>query len=276
MDGADGIDHTGEPDVMLVFPQLTSGAIGQLPIVRRRRYIAPINVLGDGSSITYPDLTPRTNFWELTLRDLSDPEADSIRQLFQLAEGRRGAFTFLDPTANLFAYSEELEGTCWSKDPLLQLTPGVADPLGGLRAIRMINTGQDLQSLTQTLDGPGWFNFCFSVYGRSSGSSELSLCRSSSSNIHAGVFPLGAAWTRCALSGALTGETIQFALQLPAGASVDLFGIQAEAQPSASGYKQSRARGGVYSNARFDEDTLRQTCDGPDQHGFNLRIVAKD
>ena len=263
---------------MLVFPQLTSGAIGQLPIVRRRRYIAPINVLGDGSSITYPDSTPRTNFWELTLRDLSDPEADSIRQLFQSVEGRRGAFTFLDPTANLLADSEELDSTSWSKDPLLQLTPGVADPIGGLRAIRLINTGQDLQSLTQTLDGPGWFNYCFSVYGRSSGSSGLSLRRSSSSNVHARVFPLGAAWTRCALSGALntTGETVQFALQFPAGASVDLFGIQAEAQPSASGYKQSRARDGVYSNARFDEDMLRQTSDGPDQHGFNLRIVAKD
>lgn len=264
--------------MMLVFPQMGTGAIGQFPIVRRRRFVSVMNVLGDGSAVTYTDTTPRTNLWDLTLRDLSNTEADSIRQLFHTVEGRLGSFTFLDPSANLFAHSEELDSASWMKDPLLQFNTGVDDPFGGLRAIRLINTGQSDQTLTQQLNAPAWFDYSFSVYARSEAISGLTLKRGISSNIHTRLFPLAASWTRCSLSGALnaTNQTIEFTLGLTAGASVDLFGIQAEAQPSPSAYKRSGSRNGVYSNARFDEDSLRETSDGPDQNRFDLRIVAKD
>ncbi len=263
---------------MLVFPQMTTGAIGQFPIVRRRRFITVMNVLRDGSAVTYADSTPRTNFWELTLHDLSDKEADSIRQLFQTVEGRLGSFTFLDPTANLLAHSEELDSPSWTKDPLLQLNSSIDDPVGGVRAIRLINAGQSPQALTQSLDAPAWFDFCFSVYARSEAGSGLSLTRSSSTNAHTRVFTLPSTWTRCTLSGALNvpDGSVQFTLELPAGASVDLFGIQAEAQPSASAYKRSGSRSGVYSNARFDQDALRETSERPDQYRFDIRILAKD
>src|ERR1017187_678407 len=271
-------NDTGEPNVMLVFPQLTTGAIGQFPVVRRRRWTAVNNLLNDGSAVVYSDGSPRTNTWELALRDLTDAEADAMEKLFDTVEGQRGSFTFLDPTANLLAHTEELVNSCWNKGPRIQLKPGIDDMLSGNRAVRLINAGQTGQTLFQTLAAPAWFGYCFSVYARSTGGPALSLTRSSSSATHTRLFPLGAGWTRCVLSGALnaTDESLQFALELPAGASVDVFGIQVEAQPSASAYKRTTARNGVYSNARFDTDILDLIDDGPDQHRFDLTIVAKD
>lgn len=263
---------------MIVFPQLTTGAGAQYPLVRRRRCTSVVNVLADGSTVAYADSTPRSNTWSLALRDLTDMEADSIQRLFETVEGRQGNFTFLDPAANLLAHSEELDNSCWNKDPMLQLNTGVDDPVGGRRAMSLVNSGQSVQNLSQTLNAPGWFGYAFSVYARSTANSALSLIRSGQSSTHARVFSLGPGWTRCVLSGALnvSDESVRFALELPAGASVDLYGIQAEAQPSASAYKATRDRNGVYSNARFDDDVLLSFADGPDQHRLDLRIVARD
>ena len=167
---------------MIVFPQLTTGAVGQFPIVRKRKYNAVTNLLADGSAVAYTDSSPRTNSWELTLRDLTDAEAASLEQLFQAVEGRRGTFTFLDPTANLLAHSEELDNACWIKGPMIQLSAGIDDPLGGDRAIRLINAGQTMQTLSQSLPAPAWFAYCFSAYARSAGGSSVLLTRSGSAN----------------------------------------------------------------------------------------------
>ena len=263
---------------MIVFPQLKTGAAGQYPLIRRRRYTAVTNVLRDGSMVNYADSTPWTNAWDLTLRDLTDSEADSIQQLFQTVEGRRGTFTFVDPTANLLAHSEELDNSCWTNGPMIHINGGIDDPVGGMRAIRVINAGQTTQTLSQVLLAPAWFGYCFSVYGRSIGGSSVSLTCASPSSTHTRLFQLGAAWIRCVLSGALNAsdQSTQFTLELPSGASVDVYGLQAEAQPSASAYKRTGSRNGVYSKARFDEDVLQQISDGPDQHRFDLKIVAKD
>lgn len=263
---------------MLVFPQLTTGATGQFPLVRRRSRRSVQNFLNDGSTVNYSDGSPRSNDWELSLRDLTDAEANAIQTLFQSVEGRRGAFTFLDPAANLIADSEDFSSSRWTNGPLIQITAGVADPLGGARAARLINAGQSSQALAQTLPAPGWFVFSLSVYGRSLSGGPISLTRSSASATHTRVFDLGDRWTRCVLSGALNtvGESVSFSVELPAGASVELFGFQVEAQPFASAYKRTINRNGVYSNARFDSDTLDFIDDGPDQHRFDLRIVAKD
>ncbi len=55
-----------------------------------------------------------------------------------------------------------------------------------------------------------------------------------------------------------------FGAQLGAGASVDLFGMQVEAQLAASDYKMTGAAGGVYSKARFASDQITVTAQGTD------------
>ena len=263
---------------MLVFPQLTTGAIAQYPLARKRRTIAVTNLLIDGSTVSYSDQTPDTNNWDLTLRDLTDAEADSIQALFQAVEGRLGTFTFLDPTANLLAHSEELDSSCWQNSPMLQITTGIDDPVGGSAGIRLINAGQTAQSFSQMLGAPAWFSYSFSTYARSVGGSTFTLTRSASSSSNTRLFQPGSGWTRCVMSGDMnaTDESVRFSLGLPPGASVDLYGIQVESQPSPSAYKRTGTRNGVYSNARFDDDVLRIISDGPDQNRLNLRVVSKD
>jgi hypothetical protein len=236
------------------------------------------NEMRDGRTVKYADASFRTNAWELALRDLTDSEVDAIQSLFDGVEGRIGTFTFVDPTANLLADSEELYKASWVKGPLLQIAAGIDDPVGGQRAVRLTNASQTTQEFSQSIASPAWFRYTFSVYARSTSETTVMLARSASSSTHSRVYQVGMGWTRLVLSGALssTDTDVQFAVQMPAGVTVDFYGLQVEAQPCASAYKRTGAQNGVYENARFDEDVLRLISDGPDQHRFNLRIVARD
>ena len=263
---------------MLVFPQLTTGTISQYPLKLNRSTYLLRNELADGATVNWVDAAPKTNHWNLALRDLTDLEAEAVQNLFQAAEGRLGVFTLLDPTANLLAYSEEYDKPCWISGPALQRTTGIDDPFGGRHAVRLINAGQAEQTLSQTLAAPAWFTYSFSVYARSAGGSTLSLRRTSGSASQSRSATAGPTWMRWTVAGALdtADESITFSVALPAGASVDLYGIQAEPQPGPSAYKLTGARNGVYSSARFDSDALDMTSDGPNQNRYNLRIVARD
>lgn len=263
---------------MAVFPQLSSGGGAQYPMVRRRRVRAAANRLRDGSVVAWSDNAFASNAWDLSLRDLTDAESASLNELFESVEGRRGTFTFVDPAANLLAHSGDFSADCWQKGPLVQVLNGVSDPLGGQRGVRLTNASQAAQSVSQVLEAPAWFTYAFSVYARSGSPTNIALTRSSSSASHSRQYGIGPGWTRCVLAGALSTSTegVRFSIELPAATAVDLFGVQAEAQPCASAYKRTFERDGIYRAARFDDDVLEMISDGPDQHRYHLRIVARD
>lgn len=70
------------------------------------------------------------------------------------------------------------------------------------------------------------------------------------------------------------GDQTSFGLEFPAGGSVELFGLQADAQPGASAYRKTFARNGVYRTARFDSDSLSVTSQSAGNHAAVIRIVA--
>lgn len=263
---------------MVVFPQLNNGAGAQYPAVRRRKVRAAENRMMDGASVVYADAAFASDAWDLSYRDISDSECVAITSLFEAVEGRNGTFTFVDPTANLLAYSEDVSRPCWEKGPMVQAAAGIDDPLGGRTALRLTNASQTAQTVAQALAGPAWFQYSFSAYLRCAGPAKVTLSRSSGGTSHARVYPIGPGWTRCVLSGALnsTGTSVRFGMEIPAATAVDAFGLQAESGPCASAYRRTGARSGVYENARFDDDVFRVISDGPDQHRFHLRIVARD
>ena len=262
---------------MVVFPQLSSGAGMQFPSVRKHTLRAASNPLRDGGLVSYADAGFSKVRWELAFRDVTDAEANGVASLFETVEGRRGTFTFIDPTANLLAHSEDFEQPCWTRSPMVHTSAGIDDPVGGSGGFRLTNTAGIAQGTSQELQAPASFVYAFSVYARSAGQTSITMSRAAGSNTHARSFALGPGWTRCLLSGAFNSaaETVKFALEIPAASAVDIYGIQAESQPRASGYKKTGARNGVYA-ARFDNDVLRVMSDGPDQHRFQLQIVAKD
>jgi len=254
---------------MAVYPQLGTGALSQFPIVKRRRARTVVNTAADGSSIKLADVAGGSLEWQLQYSALGDSELAALQQFFTSMEGSLNAFTFLDPSANLLAWSEELDNAAWQAGPLLQLAGGVADPMGGTGAWLLSNSGAAPQSLTQTLNAPGAYIYCFSVYAQAAQATALTLLVGSQSVTRT----VSAGWSRLTLTapGDATANAITFGVQTPAGRAVTLFGPQAEAQAAASVYKTGTT-GGVYATARFRDDAFTFTSTDVNHHSTVVNI----
>ncbi len=256
---------------MLVFPQIVTGGSALYPVIRHSVQRTAVNTLGDGRADVFADPDAAMTAWELRATGLTLAEWNAIEALFQATSGMWQTFTFLDPTGNLLAESEDFGATAWTNGALIQLTPGIADPLGTTRATRVVNAGQTVESVAQTLNVPGNFHYCWSAWARSAGGSSVTLAVANANR----VIALGPQWQRVFFSGnpGQTTTAVSFSIQLPPGASVDLFGAQAEAQVAPSDYRQTGVRGGVYSRARFASDQLTVTAQGTDVYDVVIRIV---
>jgi len=67
---------------------------------------------------------------------------------------------------------------------------------------------------------------------------------------------------------------VWFGVRLGPGMAVELYGMQAEAQPAPSPYRRTGLRGGIYEGARFDVDELIVAAVGPELHTCTVRIVT--
>jgi hypothetical protein len=260
---------------MLVFPQLVTGAAALYPVVKRSVQRTALNALADGRVDFLADSNAAASGWELHAKGLTAAEWSQIEALFAAVAGRWQSFTFLDPVGNLLAQSENFGVGPWTNGALIQLTTGVSDPFGTTRATRVTNAGQAAAGVAQTLNVPGTFQYCLSVWARSAGASSLTLAQSTAGASATKTFALGTQWTRLAFTAALgqSTDSVTFGASLDAGASADLFGMQVEAQLAPSDYKKTDVRGGVYAKARFAEDKLTVTAQSTDVVDAVIRIV---
>ena len=257
---------------MLVYPQLASGALTQFPAQKRRNPRTVVNALADGRSIKLADPPGELTEWQLQYAGLSDQEASALEQFFESTEGSLGVFTFLDPTANLFAWSDHLDHSGWTKGPLLTVAGNVADPTGGANGWHLSNTGAGAQSLSQTLEAPGGYLYCLSLYAKSATAGlTVTLLRGSARVDQM----LGAEWKRLTFAGTgdALAQTIDFGIEVPAGGSLDVYGMQVEPQAAPSPYKPSTT-GGVYANAWFRDDFLVVTATDVNRHSATVNIHA--
>src|ERR1039458_4177701 len=116
---------------MLLYPQLAPGARSQFPVQRRHRLRTLVNTAADSTAIKLADPGAETVEWQLNYAALSDAELAALLQFFSAAEGTLNSFTFLDPAANLFAWSNDLSNPVWDAGPFLSSTGEQADPVGG-------------------------------------------------------------------------------------------------------------------------------------------------
>jgi hypothetical protein len=261
---------------MLHYPQLTSGSICQFPIKRRTALRTVANQLPSGDNIRMSDPGAARVRWQLQYQGLTDGERSSLEQLFEAAEGRLTTFTFLDPTDNLLMWSEDYTKSVWTVDPLLHLTAGTSDPLGGNGAMQLTNTAQVPQSAMQNIRAASWFQFCFSVYLRCDSPTTIQLVLSAAGQELRSAILAGTVWTRMAKTGSIPSiqDAISFRLELPAGTQVNVFGAQVEPQLAPGLYKKTLDRAGVYSNTRFDSDSLSITTEAPNQHACSVSLVS--
>lgn len=254
---------------MLVYPQLATGAMSQFPVKKQRHLRTVVNAAADGSSIKLADANGEYTEWSCEYAQLSDAEVATLQQFFTAAEGTLNAFTFLDPTSNLLAWTDHLDNPVWVPGPLLTVAGGVADPMGGTNAWHLTNTGAGAQNISQTISAPAGYRYCLSAYVRPPVALTVTMLLGSQRSARA----LGMGWTRVvfAASGDATQASISFGLELPAGGALDVYGMQAEPQAAASVYKSSTT-GGVYENARLKDDALTITSTDVDQHSCKVGI----
>jgi hypothetical protein len=241
---------------MTYFPQLA-----QFPIRKRRVTRTVINECADGRRIRLADTGAAVVEWRIEFAGLTDQELDTLQQFFRTSEGRLGTFTFVDPTDNLLAWSEKLDEPVWEKSPFLQVN-----------GLRLTNTGGAAASLQQTINIPAWFYYCFSLSARSDDSTSLTLLRDGDGTAR----QIGPEWRRLLLSTKVTttAESARFGIEIEAGKSVEVSGLQVEAQAGPSAYKKTLAKAGIYGKARFQEDTLEFTTQGPNQHSCLVKVVG--
>jgi hypothetical protein len=236
----------------LTYPQLT-----QFPIVRRRRRRTVVNRMTDGRAIKLADPAGEVTEWRLSYADLTDAEAATLQEFFLAAEGRLNEFVFVDPTANLLLWSDRLDEPAWSLGPMLTLYDW-----GGEWSVR--NLGFGPQRIVQTIDAPGELVYCFSLEARViNGSAQLV----AGTTTHQGIGE-GYRWHR--VSG--TFPQLTFGIEIEAGATVFVAGLQVEAQRGASAAKVSTG-GGVYEGAHFRDDRLEMTATGVNRHSCTVNIV---
>lgn len=260
---------------MLVFPQLSTGASALYPLTKTSRQRSVVNTLGDGSTDVYADPDAANLGWKMEAKGLTAAEWAAIEALFEATSGMWQPFTFLDPAGNLMAESETFGASAWTNGALIELTAGATDPYGTTRATAVANGGVATEALAQTLAVPGNFQYCLSVWARTTSGTNVMLSISTTGGSATRTFVLGSQWTRVSLSANLgqTTDAVTFGAQIVAAGTLDLFGMQAEAQWGPSDYKLTGTSGGVYANARFGADKLTVTAQGTDVYDAVIQIV---
>jgi len=240
---------------MSFYPQIGSGVVTQFPFQRQRQWRAITTQLESGELISLPDAAGGQMTWSLQYRDLTTAEAQAVR--------------FIDPLANLLGWSENLAGAGWQANEL-SISSGASDPLGTQRASTVSNPTAGSLQLTQTLGISGDYVACFSAYVRASAAATVTMHRDGQQTAAA----VGPNWARVLISGTGTAGAVQstFSLILAAGQSVNVFGLQVEAQPWPSVYKPTSAAAGIYEETYFadDELTITSTSLGFSRASVNL------
>jgi hypothetical protein len=258
----------------LYFPQLQSGALAQYPIRKTRTVRTIKNVLADGSMILQADPDGARLTWNLSYTELSAEDVGALQAHFAACAGPLRAFTFIDPTDNMLVSSSDLTNPVWQIPAVVQVLPGMADPVGGSAAVRFTNTGQSQQEILQTIAAaPAGFQYCFSFYILCATESTVTIRRGLTAPAITTV-AIGANWRRVVSSGRLadSGTSFTVGIGLAPGQQVEIYGLQLEAQQAPSRYRPTMQSGGVYSMAHWGTDQLVVTAQAPDQFSTSFSI----
>jgi hypothetical protein len=243
---------------MNYFPQLA-----QFPIRRRTRQRTIVNEMEDGRQVKSKSNRPDILEWQVDLGVLSGAERDQVVDVWSACHGARDPFVYVDPTENLLLQSDDLSAGVWAKDPDVRVVGRVVQ-----------NEGQTTGRIVQTIQGPAWFQYCFSFLARSLSTTNFSAIRIAGGSVDRLSATAGTDWNRILLCShtASAEETIQFGIELAPGTRVELAEIQVEAQIANSAYKPTTTRGGIHPAARFASDELSVVEEGVDWSSMTIRI----
>ena len=135
------------------------------------------------------------------------------------------------------------------------------------------NPNAAAQMLQQTVAIPGGYVACFSAYLRSAVPGEVILERDGNQT----AVRVGPRWTRGYVSGtgAIDAAQSSFSIVIAEGQLIDVWGLQVEAQPYPSAYKQTGVPLGIYQETYFAGDELTITSTGPGLSDCVIRLISR-
>lgn len=257
---------------MTYFPQLKSGSICQYPVQVVNRYRTLSEQTMDGGLVKWSDPDFRLVEWKCEYTELDFEEMNALQSFHSEMEGKLKTFTFLDPVGNLFRWSEDLQKSVWIKDPYISIQSGFSGPVQASHATQITNTGAIEQVVAQSLPIPGHFTVCFSCWVN--GSSIQIIRRTETQQVI--EYSLKSGWNRVDATFSDVGSSLasSVGIMIPAGESIQIFGLQVEAQPGASSYKKTAQQSGIFQQARFAEDRLTLTAFSENSFGCVIKIQA--
>lgn len=224
--------------------------------------------------ILYPDPDAARLLWGLSYSNLSNGDVEAIQAHFNSCVGPFHAFTFIDPTDTMLLSSSDLRAVAWQTSSMINVIPGAGDPEGNSSAFSVTNTGQADQVISQSVEVPANYRYCFSLYVNSDRPSAITLIRSGGSAEERTSVPIKPGWSRVVSSGQLNdpGKMFTVAISLAAGQRFELYGVQLEAQISPSRYRPTAQTAGVFSNAHWGVDELTVTSEAPNLFSTSFSI----
>lgn len=255
---------------MLSFPQLSGKALVQYPVQKTVQPGSEAVTTRGGVRHGLFDPTARLTTWDLQYEGLTDAEARALAAFFEQTEGRYRSFAFADPLANLLGWSVDLTNTAWSTGPSVAVSGGINDPRGGHAAATVVNGSQTFSGIGQTQVAPAGCTYCVSAWLKGAAGTRCQFVAGGAN----GIVLAGNEWKRYEARAISSSSPVYFGVDVEPGAVVSMFGMQAEAQLSASAYMPSYGAGGLHTEARFDQDSLTLEAYGPDDYRTSIRIVS--
>jgi hypothetical protein len=260
----------------LFYPQLSIGAVAQYPI-RKTQFARTIkNTLPDGNMIVLPDSGATRTLWQLEYSQLSLADVQSLESHFRTCKGPLTSFTFIDPTGNMLASSTNLTTAAWQKSSLLQIQSGIMDPLSGFSAQTVVNYGQNMQELSQSIRVPANYQYCFSFFVATAQQASVTVFRRGPNSQQSDEMTVYPGWSRMISRGQLndSGTILTVGIGIAPGQQVNLYGVQLEAQILPSRYQPTNGTGGVYTNAHWAVEQLEIRAEDVDSYATTVTIEA--
>jgi hypothetical protein len=257
---------------MKIFPELSSGAAAQFPWRRTIGYRAVRNSFAAGEEIDYGDVLFETRRWDLPLTDLEDAEWHAIRNLFEETGGRQLPFTFVEPGANLLAWSESLDEDAWVKSAGVTVNEGQPDPTGGSAATNLSAGGS--WTVSQTIAAPASRAFVASAWLKCNATNSALVLTDGAGQTEQLPIDGDNEWRLYELPWRQASAAEQIILEISGsgGVTICAYGLQVEPQLGRSSYKRTKEQSGVFANAYFGQDSLEQSLTAPNQNSGTVRI----
>lgn len=261
----------------IFYPQLKTGAVAQYPIRKVAATRTVVNVLAGGNILAYPDDAANKIAWNWEYAGLTYEELSVLQNFFEVCGGPLRPFTFLDPTGNLLSASSNFFADAWQLSSATTILGNSDGPVAGMAAVTVVNNGQVIGELKQSLAIPGNYDYCCSIYISSATAQPVTLFRRSMHSEETVSIDAGQDWKRIWTAGNLEDQStgLSIGLKLSPGQQLSISAAQLEAQPSLSPYRNSLQIGGdIYRNAHWTLEELTVKYIGPNTFSLSASIEA--